>query len=179
MPFINISENPSRVYYSEINNQDWFLPTSYFDIRANDGDQVTMLQDVLGILTVGKQNTIQKIYTPVITGSPAADWSISDPFAYVGCVSPYSVQNTPIGIMYLGNNGIYYFDGNFSTLLSDPVTPAITDISNSNFANAYSAFYKNQYYLAYTSSSSGATSNNRVLVYDTLSKAFDIDTSNV
>lgn len=176
----NNPAHPSRVYYSEINSQEMFLPDSFFDIRANDGDQITMLADVLGIITIGKNNTIQKIYTQSnVTGQPQADWSISDPFAYVGCVSPYSVQNTPIGIMYLANNGIYYFDGNFSTLLSDQVTPAISDISNSNFVNAYSAFYKNQYYLAYTSSSSGATTNNRVLIYDLISKAYSIDTSNI
>lgn len=171
---------PSRVYFSEINSQEMFLPTSYFDIRKDDGDQVTMLQDVLGVITIGKQNTIQKIQTSYNgTGNPLLDWSITDPFAFVGCVSPYSVQNTPIGIMYLGNNGIYFFDGNFSTLLSDQVTPVISDISNTNFANAYSAFYRNQYYLAYTSSKSGATTNNRVLVYDLISKAFDIDTTNI
>lgn len=175
----NNPANPSRVYYSEINDQEMFLPTSYFDIRANDGDQITMLADVLGVITIGKNNTIQKIQTPTITGQPAADWTITDPFAYVGCVSPYSVQNTPIGIMYLGNNGIYFFDGNFSTLLSDQVTPTIKDISPNNFAIAYSAFYQNQYLLGYASSSSGATSNNRVLVYDLLSKSFDIDTSNI
>lgn len=176
----NNPAHPSRVYYSEINSQEMFLPDSFFDIRVNDGDQITMLADVLGIITIGKNNTIQKIYTQSnVTGQPQADWTISDPFAYVGCVSPYSVQNTPIGIMYLGNNGIYSFDGNFSTLLSDQVTPVISDISNPNFVNAYSAFYKNSYYLSYTSQSSGATTNNRVLVYDLLSKSFSIDTSNI
>lgn len=175
----NNPTNPSRVYFSEIGSQEMFLPLNYFDIRVNDGDQITMLQNVLGVITIGKNNTVQKIQTPTITGNPLSDWTITDPFAYVGCVSPYSTQNTPIGIMYLGNNGIYFFDGNFSTLLSDQVTPTIKDISPANFATAYSAFYQNQYYLAYTSSSSGSTSNNRVLIYDLLSKSFDIDTSNI
>lgn len=176
----NNPSNPSRVYYSEIGSQEMFLPTSYFDIRANDGDQITLMQDVLGLMTIGKNNSIQKIYTPVITGSPAADWSISDPFVNTaGCVSPYSVQNTPIGVIYLGNNGIYKYDGNISELISDPVTPNIADISSSNYINAYSAFYKNSYYLGYTSSASGATSNNRVLIYDLLSKAYSVDTSNI
>ncbi len=156
-----------------------FLPDSFFDIRVNDGDQITLLQDVLGILTIGKNNSIQKLYTPVITGQPQSDWSISDPFSFIGCVSPYSAQQTPFGLFYLGNNGIYNFDGNFSILLSDMVTPVITDISNQNFVNAWSAYYKNAYYLAYTSQSSGATTNNRVLIYDTTSKSYSIDTSNI
>lgn len=177
--FANNPSFPSRVYYSEIGSQDVFLPTSYFDIRADDGDQVTMMQDVLGIMTIGKTNTVQKIYTPVITGVPAADWTISDPFSFVGCVSPYSAQNTPIGLLYLGNNGIYFFDGNFSTLLSDPVTPVINDIKNSNFINVWSAFYKNSYYLSYTSNSSGGSTNNRVLDFNLTNKSYSIDTSNI
>ena len=176
----NNPAHPSRVYYSEINSQEMFLPTSYFDIRANDGDQVTMMQDVLGIMTIGKQNTIQKIYTQNnTTGQPQADWSISDPFSFIGCVAPYSAQQTPEGLLYLGNNGVYVFDGNFSALVSDQVTPTIRDISNTNYVNTWSALYQNAYYLGYTSSSSGATSNNRVLMYDLLSKSFNIDTSNI
>ncbi len=172
--------HPSRVYFSEINSQEMFLPLNYFDIRANDGDPVTMMQDVLGIMTIGKPNSIQKIFTQNnATGQPLADWTISDPFSFVGPVSPYSAEQTPVGLLYLANNGIYNFDGNFSVLLSDKVTPVITDISSSNFALAHSAFYKNAYYLAYTSSSSGATSNNRVLIFDLLSKSFSIDTSNI
>lgn len=176
----NNPAHPSRVYFSEISSQEMFLPLNYFDIRANDGDQVTMMQDVLGVMTIGKNNSIQKIQTSYnATGDPLADWTITDPFSFIGCISPYSAQQTPFGLFYLGNNGIYNFDGNFSTLLSDQVTPNIKDISNSNFVNAYSAYYQNQYYLAYTSSSSGATTNNRVLIYDTLSKGFDVDTTNI
>lgn len=177
----NNPNHPSRVYFSEISSQEMFLPTSYFDIRINDGDQITMLQDILGVITVGKQNTIQKIQTQYnATGNPLADWTITDPFINVsGAVSPYSVQWTPDGVIYLGNNGIYNFDGNFSTLISDQVTPVIKDIANTNFINAYSALYQNQYYLAYTSSSSGATTDNRVLIYDLLTKSFEIDTSNI
>lgn len=171
---------PSRVYFSEINSQEMFLPLNYFDIRKDDGDQITLMQDVLGVMTIGKNNSIQKIQTSYNgTGQPLADWTITDPFSFIGCVSPYSAQQTPVGLLYLGNNGVYNFDGNFSTLISDQVTPVIKDISNTNFINAYSAFYQNQYYLAYTSSSSGATTNNKVLVYDILSKSYEIDTTNI
>lgn len=170
---------PSRVYYSQPGSHEMFLPNSYLDIRVNDGDPITMLSNFLGVLTVGKPNSIQKIRTPSVTGSPATDWSITDPFTTIGCVSMYSYQQTPAGIMYLGNNGIYNFDGNFSGLVSDPVTPVIRDISNYNYTNIWSGFYQNQYYMAYTSKESGATSNNRVLIYDLISKAFSIDTSNI
>ncbi len=176
----NNPAHPSRVYFSEIGSQEMFLPLDYFDIRQNDGDQVTLMQDVLGVMTIGKNNSIQKIQTSYnATGQPLVDWSITDPFSFIGCVSPYSAQQTPFGLYYLGNNGIYNFDGTYSVLLSDQVTPVIKDISSQNFVNAYSAYYQNQYLLGYTSSASGATTNNRVLVYDTISKSYSIDTTNI
>lgn len=172
----NDPNHPSRIYYSEDSSHDVFLPTSFLDIRQNDGDEITFAQNVLGVLTIGKTNSIQKVYT---TGDPSTDWAISDPFSFVGCAAMYTAKNTPLGLVYLSNNGIYLFDGQYSTLLSDAVTPEIKDISSSNIATTCGEYYKNGYYLSYTSSKSGATSNNRVLVVDLLTKAFSIDTSSM
>lgn len=176
----NDPNHPSRIYYSEDSNHDVFLPTSYFDIRQNDGDEITMINSVLGKLTIGKTNSIQKLYTDTgTTGDPAEDWSISDPFSYVGCHAIYSAVDTPSGLMYLSNNGIYLFNGQYSTLVSDVVSPEIKDISSSNISNTWAAYYKNSYYLTYTSTKSGGSTNNRVLVFDTLSKGFEIDTLSI
>lgn len=172
----NDPNHPSRAYYSEDSSHDVFLPSSYLDIRQNDGDEITMIQNVLGQLTVGKTNTIQKIYTD---GDPTTDWSISDPFSSVGCAAMYSAKMTPYGLIYLSNNGIYAFDGINSTLLSDAVTPEIRDIKASNISNTWGEYYKNGYYLAYTSTKSGGASNNRVLIFDILTKAYSIDTLNM
>lgn len=172
----NDPAHPSRIYYSEDSSHDVFLPTSYLDIRQNDGDEITFAKNVLGKLTIGKTNTIQKVYTD---GDPSTDWEISDPFSFVGCASMYSAVNTPLGLVYLSNNGIYVFSGQYSELLSDSVTPEIKDISPSNIANTWGEYYKNSYYLTYTSSKSGGSVNNRVLIVDLLSKAFSIDTLSI
>lgn len=163
---------PSRVYYSDVDSYETFYDDAYFDIRQSDGDQVAFIKNVLGVLTVGKTNTIQKIYD---TEDNPDDWTISDPFSIVGCAAPYSVENTPYGLFYLSNSGIYMFNGQYSTLLSSPVSPIIEDISSSNFVNTWSAFYENTYYLAYTSNESGASFNNRILEYDSITKSFNID----
>lgn len=173
----NDPDHPSRIYYSEDSEHDVFLPTSYFDIRQNDGDEITIVANVLGKLTIGKTNTIQKIYTD--GDDPAADWEISDPFSFVGCHALYTGVNTPNGLVYLSNNGIYLFNGQYSQLLSDSVTPEIKDISSSNISNTWAAYFKNSYYLTYTSTKSGGTVNNRVLVMDLLTKAFSIDTVSI
>lgn len=171
------TDAPSRVWYSEDGLHDIFMNTSYLDVRQNDGDSITFLKGVLGILTVGKNNTIQKIY--IDGADPDADWSISDPLSYIGCQAPYSVANSPLGILYLARDGIYRFNGQFSELISESVTPVINDISPTNFVNAWGVYHDNLYHLAYTSEASGEAFNNRVLVLDILSKAYSIDLLNI
>ncbi|MFA6067526.1 MAG: hypothetical protein WC810_02995 [Janthinobacterium sp.] len=168
---------PSRLYYSEDGSHDVFKNTSYFDIRNNDGTEITFIENLLGLLTIGKTTTIQKLYTN--GDDPAADWEISDPFSSVGCVAPYSAVNTPIGLFYLSFNGIYVFNGQNSVLISDIITPTINDILTTNLNNVAGAFSENLYYLAYASKSSGVAKNTKVLIYDIVGKSFVIDTLNI
>jgi len=175
------STNPSRIWYSSDSSHDIFdssNETGLFDIRRNDGDAITFVKGVLGIITIGKNNTIQKLY--IDGADPDADWSISDPLSYVGCQAPYSVANTPIGIFYLSTHGIYRFNGQYSELISESVTPVIEDISPTNLENVWGVYHDDgMYYLAYTSLASGESFNNRVLALDTIRKAYTIDLLNI
>ena len=176
------SSFPSRIYFSVDGTPDYFKAAdqaggAYFNIRPDDGDEITFVKNLLGILTISKNNTIQKLYT---TGTdPDADWAISDPFSFLGCQAPYSAMNTTVGIMYLGKDGIYRFNSQNSKLLSDSITPDIRDISFSNFANVWSAFHKNIFYMSYTSSATGSSSNDRVMIYDLLRDAYTLDILNI
>lgn len=164
---------PSRIYYSDSASHDYFDPLAYFDIRPADGDEITFFKNQLGIATIGKTNTIEKIYTEGT--DPFVDWSISDPFSFKGCRASYTACNSPLGIIYLSNDGIYAFDGQSSHLISDAVRPVIDDISPSNFPTCYGAFHKSIYYLTYPSKATGLSANNRVLTFDLLSNAYNID----
>lgn len=174
------TNSPSRLWYGSDGSHDIFDSSNesgYFDVRQNDGDTITFIKGVLGILTVGKNNSIQKVN--IDGDDPDADWSISDPLSYVGCQAPYSVANSPIGIIYLGIDGIYRFNGQYSELISESVTPEINDISPTNFENTWGIYHKNKYYLTYNSEKAGGSTNNRVLVLDVLGKAYSIDTLNL
>lgn len=166
---------PSTIYHSKSGSHDLFESTDYFNIRKNDGDEITGAFNLLGLLTISKTNTWQKLYTD--GADPPNDWSISDPFSFVGCSAPYSSVNTPLGIMYLNGDGIYLFNGQNSTLLSDIITPTIKDISKTYFNEAWGEFADNTYYLAYTSEEGSA--NDRLLKYDLITKAFSIDIINI
>ena len=169
---LNNPDHPSRAYYSDTSSHEYFPAINYLDIRQNDGDEITLGENLLGKLVIGKNNSMQKIYTD---GTPADDWEISDPFNAIGCHAIYSAVNTPIGIVYLSNNGLYTFNGQSSTLISDQVTPEIRDINSSNYVNVWGEYYKNAYYMTYTSAESGESTNNRVLVLDLINKAYSVD----
>lgn len=167
--------NPSDIYWSDTFNPDYFDPVDYASIRKNDGDAITFIREQLGVLTIGKTNTIQKYYTD----GDVVDWSASAPLSFVGCPAPYSVANTPVGIFYIGRDGIYNFNGQYSTLVSDAVSQTIRDILEITLDTTWGVWFKNEYQLAYTARSTGATYNDRVLVYDTTRDAYEIDTKNV
>lgn len=170
----------SRLYWSEDDSHDFFLDsasTSHWNIREDDGDSITMLEAMQGTMVIGKNNTIQKFYLDGPT--PSTDWSYSDPFGYVGCQSIYSVDNSPYGLIYLGRDGLYIFNGQTSKLISQKIAPTILDILTSNYDQTWGVYHKNKYYLAYTSTESGSTTNNRVLVYDFLADSFSIDLLNI
>lgn len=166
----------SYLYYSQTLNADWFDLIGYEQIRPDDGDVITFIADYLGILTIGKTNTISKLYT---NNASAANWTISDPFSFIGCPAPYSVVVTPLGIIYLGRDGIYQFTGQTSQLISDVITDKIRDINQTNILDSAGTFFHNEYHLAYTSSASGSATNNQVLVLDTVRNSYEIDTENI
>lgn len=167
--------NPSFLYFCPPQYKDFWLPSSFLNIRQNDGDVITFVKNNLGVLIVGKTNTIQKAYTQ---GAPST-WQVSDPFSTIGSPAPNSAQTTPLGIIYLSRDGLYVFDGNSSKKISDPVTEEINDILSSNISETVGIYSNSQYRLAYTSAGSGSTANNRVLVYDFNRQAFTIDTENI
>jgi len=169
------SSNASRAYYTDDGLHDYFASDEYLDIRKNDGDEVTFIEHVLGVLTVGKNNSIQKIYTDGVSD----DWTISDPFTSIGCQAPYSVSSTPTGVYYLSTDGIYNFSGQYVKLISEVITPDIKDIDATDLENCWGIYHNSVYYLAYPSSRVGASHNNRIFVFDTLSNAYSIDLLNI
>jgi len=167
----------SRLYWSDAFNPDYFDSlTGNEDIRLNAGDKITFIKDQYGIICIGKTNTISKFYTEEDDDSL---WYSSDPFSFVGCPAPYSVDNTPKGLFYVSRDGIYTFDGHNSYLISDAVTKDIRDIQQTNIEEVVGKFSGAEYHLAYTSDQSGEAVNNRVLVYDITRDAYALDTKNI
>ena len=171
----NTSTFPSNIYWSDEFNPDFFSEVDFEPIREDDGDSVTALLENRGLLKIMKDNSIQFFFTDALE----ADWYTSPIYSHIGCPAPYSVAVTPKGIFYYGRKGIYSFDGNLSSLISDPVTDAVRDISQTSVKELVGFYFDNEYSLAYTSDESGESINNRVFVYDLIRDAYVIDYKNI
>lgn len=166
----------STVYYSPVLRPNYFYyHTDYDLIRADDGDEITFIKNHSGILTIGKTRSISRFYT----SGDSNNWTISNPFSFIGCVAPYSAVNGVSGIIYLGGYGIYNFNGQSSELISDVVTDRVRDMLETSQENAVGVYHDNSYYLAYTSASSGSAVNDKVLVFDLTRDAYVEDSMKV
>lgn len=181
--YIWLANDPSGTAYgqstadfSQVLNPDYWPVTNFFLIRPDDGDVITAITSFLGQLTIFKTNTIQKIYTDQST--PTA-WTLSQPYSFIGASAPYSVVPTPLGVFYLGRYGLYKFDGQSSTLISDVVTKDIRDINATNYGNVASVYYSNEYRMAYESTATGSGVNDRVLLFDVVRNSYTKDTENI
>lgn len=170
------SYGQSTAYFSQVLNPDYWPATNYFLVRPDDGDVITSITSFLGQLTIFKTNTIQKIYTDTASST---GWQLSQPFSYIGASAPYSVTVTPLGIFYLGRFGLYKFDGQNSSLISDVVTKDIRDINATNYNNVAGVYYNNEYRMSYESTATGAGSNDRVLLFDVIRNSYTKDTENI
>ncbi len=168
-----IPSGKSDIYFSKAFLPDFFdTGTDYDLIRPDDGDEITFVRNLIGIMIVGKTNTIQQYLTE---NTDTSKWVITDPMSSVGCPAPYSVVNSPLGIIYLGRDGIYVFNGERSELISDVVTAEIKDILQTSITDVAGVYANSEYQMAYTSKKSGSATNDTVLVFDIVRDAYVLD----
>lgn len=168
----NVPSYNSYLYWSGTFNTYQFFDVADYDyVRVDDGDEITFLIEQLGKVIVGKTNTITNFATQ---NADDTLWYFYT-FSHVGCPAPYTATKSPLGIIYLGWDGIYIYNGETSQLVSDVVTKDIRDIKVANIEESVGYYFQNEYSLAYTSESSGAAENDVVLILDLQRDAYVID----
>jgi hypothetical protein len=167
----------STFYWSDVLNPDYFdVTTDYELVRPDDGDSITGMANQLGTLILFKTNSISKFYTDA---SSTTQWELSNPFSFIGNKAPYSIAQSPAGIFYRGDDGIYTFNGQTSQLVSDKVTKEVRDMNETGFNDMAGVFFNNEYQLAYQSKDTGSGVNDRVLILDTVRNSYVIDTKKI
>ena len=96
----------------------------------------------------------------------------------VGCVAKDSIVQVGNQILFLSDNGVYGVS--FQDLynlrgndipLSEAIDTTINDINKSYWQNSSAVYFDNRYYIAVPTN--GAVSNNKVLIYNFLNKAWE------
>lgn len=147
------------------------LPAGNYEVfEPDDGDVITGIVGQLGTTFVFKQNSIMPWY---IKGVPGV-WEVGSKLSTVGCPAPYSIVQSPYGVLYQGWHHYYLFDGQYSTAIIDEVNVDETILDVRRF-ESFGFYWNNLYLVAYTSAEGAKSYHDRVLVFDLLRKQVSVD----
>ncbi|MFZ5559709.1 MAG: hypothetical protein ACOZAL_02870 [Patescibacteria group bacterium] len=157
---------PSRIYYSELNEPNNFHAINYFDINEKDAEKITGLATLYSgefaspyaDLYIFKPHHIYEL-----SGNSASTFALFEVISGIGAVAPKSIVSYGGAIFFLGDEGIYIFDGRSVKKISDKIEPIIKGMNKTKIEKASAIFYDNHYWLSYPDSSD--TVNSKVLVY--------------
>lgn len=162
--------HPSRVYWSDLNALT-FTDTNFNEVARNDGTAITGLKMLGEELIIFKEHSIFKA---LFTGDRDIPFVFVRTKSSVGCVGGYSIQEVSNGLIFMAEDGFYYFDGSNSFKMSDRITATLGDMEESRFPNAVSCYQhnKNRYWSSETTS--GGTTHNRNIMFDSYNNSWSL-----
>ena len=162
-------DNPTRFYWSSIKDETEWNAADFLEVGFNDGYEIT------GMKVLGKRLIIYKtnaIYIVSFTGDANIPFVIDKSNSSVGCISHWSIQEVDNGHVFLGYDGLYYFDGSNSYKVSDRINDTIRGLNRQELQTAKSAYQKdkNRYWLSVKDGTSSY--NNLVITWDSFNNSF-------
>jgi hypothetical protein len=167
--------NQNAVYYSYPYLPHILLQTTEPDfmlVSPDDGDEITGLGVVAGILACVKKNNLRKLY---VVG-PESSWYAEDPLLHVGSPAPWSVVSTSGGLVFLGWNHWYLFDGASVTPIIDEFDTA--DILPARYSETVAFFHEDHILAAYTDATAANQYHDRIMRYNIKRQKLSYDTIN-
>lgn len=160
-------------FTSEGNPAPHIYPAELFDY-AGGSDQygkITGMAVINSNLMVFKRNTMYK-YMYGGSTVDAESLSVLHDFSKlqvdqnIGCVAPKSIATVGNAVVFLGELGVYLYDGSTIQYIGLPIEPDLKNINNTRKAYASGVFYrrKNQYWLSIASQ--GSIYNDTIFIYD-------------
>lgn len=163
----------SRLRWSDLADINTYPANNYIDIEPDDGDSIIAIKRYQGNLYVFKKRSI---YEVLITGDQGANAFIVRPVLRgLGAWAKNSVKTLENrGIVFLGADGVYLFDGVSVKFISDQIQTKINGFNRSRYQYAVGAVYppKHQYWLSFSNGSD--TSNQTILVWDYIQEAWSV-----
>lgn len=169
--------NPSLIYYSNPYLPGYIQQTTGPDIlqiSPEDGDVIMGIPIQLGVMVCIKKNKIRKLHiTSPVSGADPATWYADDPIAWVGSPAQWSITQTPNGIVFLGYDHWYIFDGASAQPIFDEFDTG--DILDANYSDVVGFYHNGSMLAAYTDRASGSQVHNRIMRYNFKRQALSYD----
>lgn len=154
---------PNKIYFSNQYLPHYIQQTTNIDfveISPNDNDEIMGLPIFLGTMICIKKNNIRKLQF----SGPQATWYVEDPLNYSGSPAQWSIVETTYGVMYLGWDHWYIFDGARTTPIIDEFDTE--DVLSSSYSDIVAFWYKDHLLAAYTDATAAAQFHDRVMRYN-------------
>ena len=168
---------PSRLYYSNLDDNETWDVLDFIDINPDDGDVITGIEVTLDSLIIYKRYNAYILYgdTPTYTEGLSL-WQIKKASTDTGAASQGSIAVVGKNIIYLSTNeGFQAFGGGVSTdeisfdsltsaMLSKDITPTVKALNTSRLTQAEAVSWDNKYICSLPNGAS--TTNNYNLIFD-------------
>ena len=133
----------SRLYYSQPNQPDTFKDTNFFEVGTREGGDITGMEVYYNSLLIFREQAIDLVRGDALNGFELVPFITG-----IGTKSHHCIINVPtIGIMFLGQDGIYAINGGLdggSSLgiqkISDPIQQYIERISLDGLPHAVGVY---------------------------------------
>ena len=170
--------DPSKIYYANPYLPHYIQQTTnldYMEISPDDGDEIMGIPIQLGDMICIKKNSIRRVHvTSAVSGADPETWYADDPMAWIGSPAQWSITQTPNGVVFLGWDHWYVFDGASAQPLFDEFDTR--EILEASYNDTVGFYHKENFFAAYTDKESGAQKHNRLMVYNLKRQALAYDT---
>lgn len=161
------STNPSRLYFSALSDPESWPALNFIDVGKGDGDTITGLAFLLDRLIVTKQNSVW-----ILEGDSSSTFILRRATDLAGCVDMHSIVTVNNTLGMLGRDGYYFFDGVRMQLASEKISTTFDALNKSQLALVASEHFPSIRKVFISVPSGSMTSNDTVLVFDTLRAAW-------
>lgn len=116
--FVAPQSHPDQVWWSESFNPETWPAENYWTFKAGDGDKIVALKRLYDELIIFKQRSIH-----ALRGTNLDDFSGFEIIGDIGCVGPRAVGNFNNRLYFVGEKGLYEFNGVKVANISDNRIP--------------------------------------------------------
>jgi hypothetical protein len=183
--FVNDSQNPQYLWYSEIGNPYTFKSTSFIKIADGDGEKITGLGVQGDSIIIFKESSIWALYMP---DTAASGWLRIKTNSKYGCASNKSIVAYEDRLLFLGKSngkisGFYSFQGLntqpeaiatrvttlYSESKSNKIESDVLAFDQSKSIDAAAINFDNKIWMAVTSTNV-STENDKVYQFDFITR---------